>query len=88
MAALIVAQLFPLEPSLSSKLSYARLAKPLTVVIICEALVAVLFGATRFWRQQNAVVRGKVYTASWEPLGVGAIIGLVRIMTTPDLRLS
>lgn len=45
---------------------------------MATAIVTVLLGGFRFWRQQNAMVRGKIFTASWETLVVGILGLLVR----------
>jgi len=39
----------------------------------------VIVGAHRFWRQQNAMVRGKVFTGGWELLLIGVLITLLTI---------
>ena len=39
---------------------------PLAACFIGLAILVLLLGAVRFWRQQSAMVRGKVYAGGWE----------------------
>ena len=39
--------------------------------------MVVLLGACRFWRQQSALARGKVYVGGWEIILVGLVVLLV-----------
>jgi uncharacterized membrane protein YidH (DUF202 family) len=77
MIAVSVAQLFRLQqPSDTEmdKLSYYKLSLPLAALFQVGSIVVLLKGAWRCWRLQNAMLRGKIITASWETMGTGLII--------------
>ena len=40
-------------------------------------MVILLLGAYRFWRQQNAILRGKVHVGGWEVNAVGVTVSTV-----------
>ncbi|KAF2266045.1 hypothetical protein CC78DRAFT_415480, partial [Lojkania enalia] len=67
-AGVIIAQLFRLQHSVnpSPDLGFFMLGKPLAAAFIGCSLVTLLFGAYRFWKQQDAMVRGKVFAGGWE----------------------
>ncbi|RAO67366.1 uncharacterized protein BHQ10_003378 [Talaromyces amestolkiae] len=75
----LVAQLFRLQSSKSSgapggpssRLKFASVAVPLSVAYQTCAILVALLGAYRFWRQQNAIARGKVLSGGWEIHGIG-----------------
>lgn len=50
---------------------------PLATACNGAAAVVVLLGAYRFWRQQNALARGKVHAGGWEMMVIGAVVLLV-----------
>ena len=73
----LVAQLFRLQSSKSgapggpsSSLRFASVAVPLSVAYQTCAILVALLGAYRFWRQQNAIARGKVLSGGWELHGI------------------
>lgn len=70
MVGALIAQLFRLQPSPNPDpvLGYFVLGIPLAAVFICAAIVVTVLGAWRFWRQQNAMVRGKIHAGGWEIL--------------------
>jgi hypothetical protein len=41
------------------------------------AILVALVGAYRFWRQQNAIARGKIHAGGWELNSVGILLGCV-----------
>ncbi|KOS45185.1 hypothetical protein ACN38_g3935 [Penicillium nordicum] len=75
MQGVFVAQLFRLQrPSQTvDRLSFYEVGIPLSVACHFVAVIVALIGAFRFWRQQNAIVRGKVYAGGWELNSVGIL---------------
>ncbi|KAF2723223.1 hypothetical protein K431DRAFT_201153, partial [Polychaeton citri CBS 116435] len=72
MIGILIAQLYRLshDPSPNPLFGYYVLSKPLSVIFQCSALVTVLVGAFRYWRHQNAMVRGKAYIGGLEIMAV------------------
>ncbi|KAF2707607.1 hypothetical protein K504DRAFT_458104 [Pleomassaria siparia CBS 279.74] len=68
MSGVIIEQLFRLQhiqnPNLN--LGFFVLGTPLAAIFIGLGMIVLLIGAFRFWRQQNAIVRGKVHAGGWE----------------------
>ncbi|KAJ5400283.1 hypothetical protein N7465_010772 [Penicillium sp. CMV-2018d] len=83
MQGVLVAQLFRLQrPSHTvDRLSFYEVGIPLSVVCHFVAVVVALIGAFRFWRQQNAIARGKVYAGGWELNSVGILLFMVIVAT-------
>lgn len=81
MVSVIIAQLFRLEHAQNPNrvFGYLALGIPLACVCIGAAVVVLLLGAYRFWRQQNAILRGKVHAGGWEVNAIGLTIALVRL---------
>lgn len=79
MISVTVAQLFRLQgPAQSPKtLGYYLLGKPISGGLMVVAILVCLLGAYRFWRQQNAMLRGKVYAGGWEINTIGISIAMV-----------
>lgn len=79
MLSVIIAQLFRLEHAQSPDkvFGYFALGIPLACVCTGAAIVVLLLGAYRFWRQQNAILRGKVHVGGWEIIVIGLTIALV-----------
>ena len=50
---------------------------PLACTCIGAAMVIAALGAFRFWRQQNALARGKIHVAGWEMTVIGVLAFLV-----------
>ncbi len=75
----IIAQLFRLEHTINPDpiISFYAAGVPLASVCNAAALVVSLLGAYRFWRQQNALTRGKIQAGGWDLLAVGILITLV-----------
>ena len=69
-------------------MTYAELAKPISTLLMGLAMVIVFCGNMRFWRQQDAIIRGKIFTASWEPIVVGIIMLVVRRNPAFKVRIS
>lgn len=79
MQGVVIAQLFRLQesPTDGDRLRFYQVGIPLSVTCYCVAIVVALIGAYRFWRQQNAIARGKVHAGGWELNFVGILFGLV-----------
>jgi uncharacterized membrane protein YidH (DUF202 family) len=75
---IVIAQLFRLtqSPDAVGAIGYYAFGIPLACVSIGCAILVAFAGAHRFWRQQNAMSRGKVYAGGWE-LGLVSAIGLL-----------
>ncbi|KAF2186968.1 hypothetical protein K469DRAFT_629751 [Zopfia rhizophila CBS 207.26] len=67
-AGVLTAQLFRLQHTVNPNPNFGFfvLGIPLAATFIAFGLVVLLIGAWRFWRQQNAMIRGKVYAGGWE----------------------
>lgn len=68
MTGVIIAQLFRLQHAVNPNLNlgFFVLGIPLAATFIGFGAVVLLVGAFRFWRQQNAMMHGKVYAGGWE----------------------
>ncbi|WPH01701.1 Hypothetical protein R9X50_00455300 [Acrodontium crateriforme] len=68
MIGIFIAQLYRLHHSRNPdpKFGYFVISKPLAVIFQGSALVLILLGAIRFFRQQSAMARGKVHAGGWE----------------------
>ena len=79
MVSVIIAQLFRLQHAQNPNnvFGFFVLGIPLACVCIGAAIFVLLLGAYRFWRQQNAILRGKVHAGGWEVNAIGLTITLV-----------
>lgn len=79
MTSVIIAQLFRLQHTSNpnTTLGFFVLGIPLASAFIVAAMVVLLLGTYRFWRQQNAILRGKVNAGGWEVNVIGITILLV-----------
>ena len=70
MVGVVTAQLLRLQHSVDPNptFGYYILGKPLAGIFIACSIAVTLLGAFRFWRQQNAMIRGKVHAGGWEIL--------------------
>ena len=77
--AVIIAQLFRLEHNAKPNKTFGfyALSIPLSCTYIGAAMVILLLGAYRFWRQQNAILRGKVHAGGWEVNAIGVTVLMV-----------
>ena len=68
MTGVMIAQLYRLQhrENPSPVFGYFVLSKPLSVIFQSAALVVVLLGCIRFWRQQSAMAIGKMHAGGWE----------------------
>lgn len=75
----LIAQLLRLQHSANPEptIGFYEIGVPLATACNGVAAIVVLLGAYRFWRQQNALARGKVYAGGWEVVGIGLLVLLV-----------
>lgn len=68
MTGVIIAQLFRLQHSVNPnpEIGFYVIGVPLAASFIALGVVVLLIGAFRFWRQQRAMLRGKVHAGGWE----------------------
>jgi uncharacterized membrane protein YidH (DUF202 family) len=67
MMGIVIAQLFSLQHSPEkAAFGYHALGKPLAAVFESAAIVVIMIGGHRFWRQQMNMARGKVWAGGWE----------------------
>lgn len=82
MQGVLIAQLFRLQrfpPQEQTGLTYFEVAVPLSVACHGIALMVAVIGASRFWRQQSAIVEGTVHAGGWELNSIGFMILLVSV---------
>jgi hypothetical protein len=83
MLGIVTAQLFSLQRSVDPKhdpiFGYRDLGKPLAGLFQSAAIVVVLFGGHRFWRQQMNMARGKVWAGGWE---IWTIMGFMLLVSS------
>ena len=79
MLGVLVAQLLRLQHGQNPDpvIGFFVLGIPLASFCIVSAIVVLLLGAFRFWRQQNAILRGKVQAGGWEILTSALVILIV-----------
>ncbi|KAL8842548.1 MAG: hypothetical protein Q9170_000502 [Blastenia crenularia] len=72
----IIAQLFRLQHTQhpDPRFGFFVLGIPLACTCAGAAIVVNLLGTYRFWRQQNAILRGKVLGGGWEVLATFAVV--------------
>jgi uncharacterized membrane protein YidH (DUF202 family) len=68
MTGVITAQLFRLQHSMNpnSDIGFYVIGVPLAATFIAIGMVVLLIGAYRFFKQQHAMIRGKVHAGGWE----------------------
>ncbi|KAF2498233.1 hypothetical protein BU16DRAFT_524379 [Lophium mytilinum] len=79
MTGVVIAQLFRLQHALhpNPELGFFVLGIPLAATFIGAAVVVLLLGAFRFWRQQNAIIRGYVHAGGWEITSIMILVIVV-----------
>jgi uncharacterized membrane protein YidH (DUF202 family) len=84
MTGVVIAQFFRLaqSPTPSPVLSFYAIGTPLACVFQVAGLVIALLGGHRFWRQQMAMAKGKVWAGGWEIWTLMAMTFLVRVAGT------
>ncbi|KAL8758905.1 MAG: hypothetical protein Q9199_001129 [Rusavskia elegans] len=80
--AVFIAQLFRLQHSENHDpiFGFFVLGIPLSCICTGAAIFTNLLGAYRFWRQQNAMLRGKILCGGWEVFATVATV-LVTLIT-------
>lgn len=83
MTGVITAQLFRLQHALAPdpRIGFFVLGVPLAATFISLGMLVLVFGAVRFWRQQSAMVRGKVHAGGWEIWSIMVLSLLVSSFT-------
>lgn len=81
MQGVLIAQLFRLQrvPETRANLGFYEVGVPLSVSCHGVAVLVALLGAYRFWKQQTAVSKGKVFAGGWEINIIAALVCLVSI---------
>jgi uncharacterized membrane protein YidH (DUF202 family) len=86
MMGVVIAQLFRLQHTFApdQKFGFYVVGIPLAACFIIAAVIVVLLGAFRFWRQQSAMVRGKILAGGWEinVIMVGSILVSFALLVT------
>lgn len=78
-----IAQLFRLQHTARPDpvFGFYRLGVPLSCICTGAAIIVSLLGTYRFWRQQNAMLRGKILCGGWEMLAVYGVFFIVCDLT-------
>ncbi|KAI4756208.1 hypothetical protein E4T52_11691 [Aureobasidium sp. EXF-3400] len=83
MLGIVTAQLFSLQRSVDPEhdpiFGYHTLGKPLAGLFQSAAIVVILIGGHRFWRQQMNMARGKVWAGGWEIWSIMAFMLLLLV---------
>jgi uncharacterized membrane protein YidH (DUF202 family) len=85
MTGVIIAQLFRIQRALhpDPEIGFYVIGKPLSVTFIGMAIFVLLVGTMRFWRLQDALVRGKALAGGWEIFVIMALSALVSSPVNP-----
>ena len=81
MTGAIISQLFRIQHAKNPNpdIGFYIIGEPLSVAFISMAIFVLLVGAIRFWRLQNALVRGKALAGGWEVFVIMATSALVSV---------
>lgn len=79
MTGVIIAQLFRIQRASNPNptIGFYVVGKPLSATFISMAIFVLLVGVIRFWRLQDALVRGKALMGGWEIFLIMALSALV-----------
>ncbi|KAI5246103.1 hypothetical protein E4T43_02771 [Aureobasidium subglaciale] len=92
MLGIVTAQLFSLQhlpdPASDPVFGYHTLGKPLAALFQSAAIVVILIGGHRFWRQQMNMARGRVWAGGWEIWSIMGFMLLVSISPEPFYKVS
>lgn len=77
-----ITQLFRLNSTPRPDLGYYAISEPLAAVCHGFAIAIAVIGMVRFFRFQNEMHRGYSLSGGWEIWTVGALCGLVGLMTS------
>ena len=80
MLSVIISQLLRLQhtENPNKDIGFFAISVPLASICTVAAAIVQLLGCYRFWRQQNAMLRGKIHAGGWEINAIGVIMLLVR----------
>ncbi|KAJ5781218.1 hypothetical protein N7457_006378 [Penicillium paradoxum] len=78
----LIAQLFRLQglKSWTDHLGFQRVGMPLSISCYCVGIFVAFIGAYRFWKQQHAIARGKIYAGGVELQSVGILLGCITLV--------
>ncbi|THY32061.1 hypothetical protein D6D01_02696 [Aureobasidium pullulans] len=81
MLGIVTAQLFSLQHSQHPDpvFGYHALGRPLAALFQSAAIVVILIGGHRFWRQQMNMARGRVWAGGWEIWSIMAFMLLLLV---------
>lgn len=79
MTGVLISQLFRIQHTANPnpKIGFYAIGEPLSVAFIGMAIFVLLVGVIRFWRLQDALIRGKALAGGWEILLVMTTSALV-----------
>lgn len=88
MLGIFIAQFYRLQqaPDPPKTFGYYALSIPLSTIFQAAALVTVLLGGLRYWRQQSAMARGRVHAGGFEMVVLG--VGFLLVSRSPSLYLD
>lgn len=76
-----IQQLFRLQAGSDTlQNGFYKFGKPLAAVFICAGILICLKGGWRFYRQQSAMVRGKIIVSGWELFAI-MLLSIVVMVT-------
>src|ERR1700760_3087467 len=78
MTGIVVAQLLRLNTGGSGGSDQTVGGVPLAAAFISGSIVVVLVGAIRFWRQQTAMAKGRIFAGGWEMMAIYGLMVAVR----------
>ncbi|UPX11689.1 uncharacterized protein EKO05_0002281 [Ascochyta rabiei] len=83
MIGVMIAQLFRIQRAENPdpKIGFYVIGEPLSVAFIGMAIFVLLVGAMRFWRLQDALVRGKALAGGWEVFAIMGMSALLLLAT-------
>lgn len=83
MMAATIEQFYPLQAGgtqVPRALTFPDLTKPMAVSFVTASILVVILGFLRFWRQQEAMLRGVIVSGGWEIWGCGILVLLVSVI--------
>lgn len=88
MTGVIIAQLFRVQHAANPnpEIGFYVIGEPLSAAFISMAIFVLLVGAIRFWRLQDALVRGKALAGGWEVfviMGLSALVSCFELCVSP-----
>ena len=88
MTGVMIAQLYRLQhrENPSPVFGYFVLSTPLSMIFQSAALIMILLGCIRFWRQQSAMAVGKMHAGGWELIVIAIGSFLVSICPAQGVK--